>query len=116
MEDIRRRLIPAAREYADRYGITCVLKDAVTVAALKDQRTYINTSGNSSMAKAGAGDVLTGIIAGLLALGMEESDAAAMGVYLHGRAGDLVRLQSGEHGLLARELTEALADILKETE
>ncbi|EFD00238.1 hypothetical protein CLOSTHATH_01549, partial [Hungatella hathewayi DSM 13479] len=42
--------------------------------------------------------------------------AAAMGVYLHGRAGDLVRLQSGEHGLLARELTEALADILKETE
>ena len=116
VEDIRRRLIPAAREYADRYGITCVLKDAVTVAALKDQRTYINTSGNSSMAKAGAGDVLTGIIAGLLALGMEESDAAAMGVYLHGRAGDLVRLQSGEHGLLARELTEALADILKETE
>ncbi len=65
------------------------------------------------MAKAGAGDVLTGIIAGLLALGMEESDAAAMGVYLHGRAGDLVKLQSGEHGLLARELTEVLADIIK---
>ena len=113
VETIRGCLIPTAREYADRYGITCVLKDAVTVAALKDQRTYINTSGNSAMAKAGAGDVLTGIIAGLLALGMEESDAAAMGVYLHGRAGDLVKLQSGEHGLLARELTEALADIIK---
>ena len=113
VEAIRGCLIPTAREYADRYGITCVLKDAVTVAALKDQRTYINTSGNSAMAKAGAGDVLTGIIAGLLALGMEESDAAAMGVYLHGRAGDLVKLQSGEHGLLARELTEVLADIIK---
>ena len=113
VETIRGCLIPTAREYADRYGITCVLKDAVTVAALKYQRTYINTSGNSAMAKAGAGDVLTGIIAGLLALGMEESDAAAMGVYLHGRAGDLVKLRSGEHGLLARELTEALADIIK---
>ena len=55
VETIRGCLIPTAREYADRYGITCVLKDAVTVAALKDQRTYINTSGNSAMAKAGAG-------------------------------------------------------------
>lgn len=114
VEEIQGRLIPTAREYADRYGITCVLKDAVTVAALKDQRTYLNTSGNSAMAKAGAGDVLTGIIAGLLALGLEESEAAAMGVYLHGRAGDLVRERSGEHGLLARELSEALSDLLKE--
>lgn len=114
VEEIRTRLIPCAREYADRYGITCVLKDAVTVAARKDQRTYINTSGNSAMAKAGAGDVLTGIIAGLLALGMEESDAASMGVYLHGLAGDAARRKAGEHGLLARELAEALTDIMQQ--
>lgn len=113
VENIRERLIPAAREYADRFGITCVLKDAVTVAALKDQRTYVNSSGNSAMAKAGSGDVLTGIIAGLLALGLEEADAAAMGVYLHGCAGDLVREEKGEHGLLAGEMAGAVSQVMK---
>ena len=108
VETISQHLIAAARGYADRYGITCVLKDAVTIGALKDQRTYINGSGNSAMAKAGSGDVLTGIIAGLLALGLEESDAAAFGVWLHGRAGDMVRKKQGDHSLLARELAEEI--------
>lgn len=114
VEEIREGLIPAAREYAERYGITCVLKDAVTVAALKDQRIFINHSGSSAMAKAGAGDVLTGILAGLLALGLGEADAAAMGVYLHGLAGDLVKRKTGEHGLLAREIAEAAAKVMEE--
>lgn len=114
VEEIREGLIPAAREYADRYGITCILKDAVTVAALKDQRTFVNDSGNSAMAKAGAGDVLTGILAGLLALGMGEADAAAMGVYIHGRAGDLVKRRVGQHGLLARELAQAIGSVMGE--
>lgn len=113
IEAVKERLIPAAREYADRFGITCVLKDAVTIAALKDQRTYVNASGNSAMAKGGSGDVLTGIIAGLLALGMDEADAAAMGVYLHGRAGDMVREEKGEHGLLARELADAVCAVMR---
>lgn len=108
VDTIRKHLVAVAREYADRFGITCVLKDAVTVGALKDQRTYINGSGNSAMAKAGSGDVLTGIIAGLLALGLEESDAAAFGVWLHGRAGDMVRERQGDHSLLARELAEEI--------
>lgn len=114
VETIRKQLIATAREYADRFGITCILKDAVTIGALKDQRTYINTSGNSAMAKAGAGDVLTGIIAGLLALGLEESKAAALGIWLHGRAGDAIRQKYGEHSLLARELAEEIGTILQE--
>lgn len=113
-EIIRKNLISTAREYADRFGITCVLKDAVTVGALKDQRTYVNTSGNSSMAKAGSGDVLTGMIAGLLAQGLEESEAAALGIWLHGRAGDSVREKRGAYSLLARELAEELQTILQE--
>lgn len=108
VEDLQQRLIPAAREYADRFGITCILKDAVTIGALKDQRTYVNGSGNSSMAKAGSGDVLTGIVAGLLAQGLEESEAAALGIWLHGRAGDAVREKQGDHSLLARELTNMI--------
>lgn len=114
VEMIRKHLIATAREYADRFGITCVLKDAVTIGALKDQRTYVNISGNSAMAKAGAGDVLTGIIAGLLALGLEESEAAAFGVWLHGRAGDAVKEKCGDYSLLARELAEEIHTILKE--
>lgn len=108
---IRKNLVATAREYADRFGITCVLKDAATIGALKDQRTYINGSGNSAMAKAGSGDVLTGIIAGLLALGLEESDAAAFGIWLHGRTGDMVREKQGDHSLLARELAEEIHSI-----
>ncbi len=114
IEAIRKNLIAAAREYADRFGITCVLKDAVTIVACKDQRTYINSSGNSAMAKAGSGDVLTGIIAGLMALGLEESDGAALGVWLHGRAGDAVREKYGSYSLLASQLTEELYTIMQE--
>lgn len=114
VSNISGQLLTTAREYADRFGITCVLKDAVTVAALRDGRTYVNASGNSSMAKAGAGDVLTGIIAGLLALGMEETEAASMGVYLHGLAGDYMRQRESEHSLLARELADAVKEVMKQ--
>lgn len=79
IRDIKENLAGAALEYAGRYGITCVLKDAATVVAGKDGTLYINSSGNSAMAKAGSGDVLTGIIAGLTAIGMEEGQAALMG-------------------------------------
>lgn len=111
---IQKNLIATAREYADRFGITCVLKDAVTIGALKDQRTYVNSSGNSAMAKAGSGDVLTGIIAGLLAMGLDESEASAMGVWLHGCVGDRIKEKQGSYSLLARELTEEIHTILQE--
>lgn len=113
VDNIKKHLKTTAREYADRFGITCVLKDAVTVAALKDGRTYVNSSGNCAMAKAGSGDVLTGIIAGLLAMGLEESQAAALGVWLHGRAGDSAREKHGDYSLLARELAEELSTVLR---
>ncbi|MGC6175464.1 NAD(P)H-hydrate dehydratase [Lacrimispora sp. 38-1] len=114
VELIKKHLIQTAREYADRFGITCILKDAVTVAALNDQRTYVNSSGNSSMAKAGAGDVLTGILAGLLAMGLEGPDAAALGVWLHGLAGDMRKKRYGDYSLLARELADEIDIILQE--
>jgi NAD(P)H-hydrate epimerase len=111
IKTIQKQLVAVAREYADRFGITCVLKDAVTIGALNDHRTYIGGSGNSAMAKAGSGDVLTGIIAGLLAQGMDEPDAAAFGIWLHGRAGDAVKEKQGAYSLLARELAEEIHSI-----
>ena len=68
IDQIKENLAATALEYAGRYGLTCVLKDAATVTAGRDGNLYINSSGNSAMAKAGSGDVLTGIIAGLIAL------------------------------------------------
>ena len=78
------------------------------MVAGKDGTLYINSSGNSAMAKAGSGDVLTGIIAGLTAIGMEEGQAALMGVYLHGRAGDAAAMKTGQHSLLASDRAHAI--------
>ena len=108
VDEIKDNLAGTALEYAGRYGLTCVLKDAATVAAGRDGNLYINSSGNSAMAKVGSGDVLTGIIAGLIAIGMEEEEAAFMGVYLHGRAGDMAAAGIGSHSLLASEIADAI--------
>ena len=107
---IQENLPACASEYASRYGITCVLKDAATVAAGRDGALYINASGCSAMAKAGSGDVLTGIIAGLMAVGMEEEKAAFLGVYIHGLAGEAAGGDS--HSMLASELAEHIRDVL----
>ena len=112
VDQIKENLAATALEYAGRYGLTCVLKDAATVTAGRDGNLYINSSGNSAMAKAGSGDVLTGIIAGLIAIGMDEEEAACLGVYLHGRAGDAAASKSGAHSLLASELADAVGSVM----
>ena len=69
----------------------------------------INTSGSSAMAKGGSGDVLSGVIGGLLVQGMSRVEAAAWGVYLHGLAGEKAAKKQGERAVMAQELAEALA-------
>ncbi len=110
-EDIKKEPAAAAADYSSRHGIVCVLKDAVTVVSGRDGQCYVNGSGNSCMAKAGSGDVLTGVIAGLLAQGLEPWDAGTLGVYLHGLAGDAVRRRQGAYGMLARELADQVGRI-----
>lgn len=77
----------------------------------KDGAAWINRSGCSAMAKGGSGDVLTGVIAGLLARGMDGAEAAAFGVYVHGRAGEYAAAALGENSVLATDLADS---ILKE--
>ncbi len=108
VEQIQENLIGTASEYSSAHGICCCLKDAAAVVTGREGQCYVNTSGNNSMAKAGSGDVLAGTIAGLLAQGAEIWDAATLGVYIHGLAGDRIRQKKGAHGLLARELAEEL--------
>ncbi|MCD8347433.1 MAG: NAD(P)H-hydrate dehydratase [Lachnospiraceae bacterium] len=107
-------LIGTAQQFALRHKVICVLKDARTVVS-DGKQTYLNTSGNDGMAVAGSGDVLTGVICGLLAQGMPVFDAAALGVYLHGLAGDLARAELGAHGMMAGEIADSVGKVLKES-
>ena len=85
-----------------------MLKDAPTAVGTPSGAVYVNTTGNHGMSTGGSGDVLTGIIAGLLAQKTKPLDAALLGVWLHGRAGDLAAGREGTYGLMARHLVEYL--------
>lgn len=96
-------------------GAVCVLKDARTVVALPgEQACYMNRSGNDGMAVGGSGDVLAGILASLAAQGLPLGEAARLGVYLHGLAGDRAAEQNGHYGMLAGDIIEGVVYILKE--
>ncbi len=110
---IQGSLLETAKEFAEEYHVICVLKDARTVTAMPGGIAWVNTSGNNGMATAGSGDVLTGIIAGLVAQGMEPQYAASIGVYLHGLAGDAQAAENGTYGLMARDILKGIAHVLK---
>ena len=76
----------------------------------------MNQSGNHGMATAGAGDVLTGVIAGLMASGMSSYEAACLGVYIHGLAGDSARTKKGAYSLMAEDIIEGICDVLKKAD
>lgn len=100
------------RELADKYGITIVLKGYQSVIAGDDKKIYINSSGNPGMASGGMGDILTGIIAGLLAQGLRPIDSARLGVYMHGASGDMAAQERGEWGILACDVLEKLPYVM----
>jgi NAD(P)H-hydrate epimerase len=92
-------------------GVNLVLKGAPTISA-GSGRMYINSTGNPAMGTAGMGDVLTGIIGGLLAQGMEPFLAAAAGVYVHGKAGDYLSRKYGDRGIIASDMLEVIPAML----
>jgi NAD(P)H-hydrate repair Nnr-like enzyme with NAD(P)H-hydrate dehydratase domain len=96
--------VDAARRLAAATGCVTLLKGPATVIAEPSGRAVINPTGGAELATAGSGDVLTGIIAGLLARGLGPFEAAAAGAYSHGRAADA----AGHTGLIASDLIAAL--------
>jgi len=95
-------------EFAQKYKVVVVLKGAFTGIAAPDGSYWFNTTGNPGMATGGSGDVLTGLITGLLAQGLAPLEAALAGVYLHGKAGDLASAELGEEALIAGDMIKHL--------
>lgn len=99
--------------FVERYKVVCVLKDARTLVAKEHRNTYLNLSGNAAMAKAGSGDVLAGVIVGILAQQCEPYTSACLGVFLHGLAGDMARDKKGAYSVLASDLVAEISSVLK---
>lgn len=104
------------REFVEKMQVVCAMKDSRTLVAACGHPTFLNSSGNAAMAKAGSGDVLAGTIAGLMAQNLPTFDAAVLGVYLHGLAGDTAREECGSYSVLAEDLIRGLGRTLKTLE
>ncbi|SVB06287.1 uncharacterized protein METZ01_LOCUS159141 [marine metagenome] len=115
-EEILSDRIVAARHAAQQFELVVALKGTGTVVASPDGRVSINPTGNPGMATAGAGDVLTGITAGLMAQGMRAFEAAVLGVYLHGLSGDIAAVTLGTRSLMASDLITCLPQAIVQME
>jgi NAD(P)H-hydrate epimerase len=102
-----------AVKFTEEYPVTLVLKNARTIVAKNGGQLYLNSSGNSGMATGGSGDVLAGIIGGLLVQGMKEKEAADLGVFLHGKAGDAAEKKKSEYSMTATDLLEGIAEVTR---
>ena len=97
-----------ARDLSQRLQAYIILKGHSTALCCPDGHIVFNSTGNAGMATAGSGDVLTGILTGLLARGYSHRNACALGMYLHGLAGDIAAREVGEESLIARDIIRCL--------
>ncbi len=119
---IERDRLSAAVNFSEKYALICVLKghntivsDGTEARGLGDKHTvYLNHSGNSGMATGGSGDVLSGVIAALVAQKMSPFEAATLGVYIHGLAGDAAAETLGEYSLMASDIIDNISEIIKD--
>ncbi len=109
IDEIQQNRAAIAADFAQRHGITVLIKGQNTVIAACDGRMKINPTGNPGMATGGTGDVLSGVIAAFLGQGLDAFDAAALGAYIHGKAGDMAAEKFGIHGLIAGDVAEYVA-------
>ena len=113
LDTVQQERLEIAQKTAREWQKVVVLKGAYTIVAAPDGQTKISQAANPGLASAGTGDVLTGIIAGLRAQGLSPFDAAACGVYLHAQAGELVRQEMGDAGMVASDLLPKIPRVIK---
>jgi NAD(P)H-hydrate epimerase len=110
---VQQNRIKCAREFSVQYNVHVVLKGARTIIAHPDGRVFINPTGNAGMASGGMGDVLTGVIAGLIVQGLTPEAACHAGVYLHGAAADSLVEDMGPYGFLAGDVMKTIPGEIK---
>ncbi len=113
IDEVQKNRRILAKRFSCRYNMVTILKGYRTVVADSSGKTYLNTTGNPGMAKAGTGDVLTGIIAAFCAQGAAAFEAAKAAVYVHGLAADLALKEKGKVSLLASDIIDTLPEVFK---
>lgn len=108
LTEIKKDILASCKTFAKKYDVTLVCKDARTIIAKRGKMIYLNSSGNDGMATAGSGDVLTGMIAGLLAQKSSGFEAAVTGVYAHGLAGDIAKESTSSYFIMAQDIIQSL--------
>ena len=111
---IQHHRIEVATEFAQRYGVTLLLKGCATVIAAPDGRIAFNTSGSPAMAKGGMGDVLAGVISSLAAQGYPLFESAVCGAYIHGLAGEKGEVLFSQYGLTPEDMPRLICEVIKE--
>lgn len=114
VEELKNHRLEYLKAFAEKHHLTCVLKDAKTSIYSEGSGMCLNQTGNSAMSKGGSGDVLAGIIGGILAQDTPPHEAACLGVYLHGKSGDIARERFGAYSVLARDLIDCISEVLKQ--
>ena len=114
-ESVQANRVDAALNLAKAFNVICVLKGAGTICAYPDGACFVNTTGNPALASGGTGDVLTGLIASLVAQGVNPGDAAKLGVFAHGLAADnLLDRGIGPRGMTASEVLHEVRSIINQ--
>lgn len=114
LKDVLNNIEDAAKKITAKYNCVTVLKTHRSIVCDTNFEIHINQHGNSALAKAGSGDVLAGIIAGLLAQGMSHYEACKLGVYLHSRTGEIASEELTEYSVLASDLSKYIHKAIKE--
>lgn len=122
LSHLLRDKLNVAVDFAEKYALICALKGHETIVTdgseargvADAQYVYLNHSGNSGMATGGSGDVLTGVIAGLIAQKMRPFEATTLGVYIHGLAGDAAAERLGEYSVMASDVIESIPEIIRD--
>jgi NAD(P)H-hydrate epimerase len=110
VSQISRKPVETLQCTARQLNSIIVLKGAHTLIGYPDESVFVNMSGNAGMAKAGTGDVLNGVIAAMHGLGLNIPEAARLGVFIHGLAGDVAAQDKGEDGISAQDIMESLPE------